>query len=202
MGEQIRTFVAIELDDAIRRALGEVQKRLKQDRAAQLVRWVAPESIHITLKFLGDVDAHALPALQNAIANACIGTPPFALSIAGLGAFPNTRRPNVVWVGTAGQLDMVAQLAKKIDDACATLGFAREERAFTVHLTLGRLKRDASTNGRAMVGPLIEHAQVGTLGELRVDRVCLMKSELRPSGSVYTRLAEIQLTVNGVTQTK
>src|SRR3972149_1423476 len=97
MAEQIRTFIAIELSDAVRRALGDLQLQLKGERAGRFVRWVAPENIHLTLKFLGAVDAGKLSALQPAIAEACAGIPPFALMLAGIGAFPNTRRPNVVW---------------------------------------------------------------------------------------------------------
>ena len=133
MSETLRTFIAIELDESIRRAIDDVQNQLKREHAAHLVRWVAPANIHVTLKFLGDVDADQMPALQNSITDACKSTPPFTLSIAGLGAFPNTRRPNNIWVGASGQIDVAAQLAQKIDDACVAFGFAREERPFTVH---------------------------------------------------------------------
>ncbi|MCI0477801.1 MAG: RNA 2',3'-cyclic phosphodiesterase [Anaerolineales bacterium] len=195
--ETIRTFIAIELTDALQRALADTQARFQRDHAARGVRWVAPENIHITLKFLGDVDAAQMPALQRAIADACAGFAPFTLTIGGAGAFPNTRRPNVVWLGARGQIEIAAQLAQKIDAACATLGFARDERPFTPHLTLGRVKRDASPNERQLIGALIEQTQIGDLGELRVERVSVMKSELKPGGSVYTRLADIQLTTDG-----
>ena len=193
MKEPIRTFIAIELDDALRRALGNVQAQLQRDRAARLVRWVQPASIHITLKFLGDVNADRLPALERAMADACAGTPPFSLALAGLGAFPNTRRPNVIWVGANGQVDVAAQLAQKIDAACVALGFAPEERPFAPHLTLGRVKRDASIPERQLIGAMIDATKVETLGELKIDHVSVMKSELRPSGSVYTCLDTINL---------
>ncbi len=193
MNESIRTFIAIELTPDIQRALTDVQERLKRDRAARLIRWVAPANIHITLKFLGDVKVDQLPVLQSSIAEACKGIPPFSLSIAGLGAFPNTRRPNNIWVGASGQIDVAARLARKIDDACATLGFEREDRPFTAHLTLGRVKKDVPTSERASIGALIDAAKIGTLGEFNVDYVSVMKSELRPGGSVYSPLAMIQL---------
>lgn len=196
MAETIRSFIAIELDDTIRRALGDVQEKLKAERAAKMVRWIAPESIHITLKFLGDVDADKLPALQNAIADASNGIPPFVLTLRGVGAFPNTRRPNIVWVGAEGQVEIATELEQKIEDACVFLGFAREDRPFTPHLTIGRVKRDASPSDRRFIGEMIERVQVGMLGELHVDHVSLMKSDLRPTGSVYTRLAAIQLQIN------
>ncbi|MCX7837840.1 MAG: RNA 2',3'-cyclic phosphodiesterase [Anaerolineae bacterium] len=191
--QPIRTFIAIELNDALHRALADVQARLKRDTVARAIRWVAPENIHITLKFLGDVDAARIPALERAIAQVCNDFAPFTLTIGGAGAFPNMRKPNVIWVGARGQVDVAARLAEHIDAACATFGFAREERAFTPHLTLGRVKRDASPSERQRIGALIEAARIGDVGELRVERVAVMKSDLTPEGSVYTRLAECVL---------
>lgn len=191
--QPIRTFIAIELNDALHHALADVQARLKRDAIARAIRWVAPENIHLTLKFLGDVDAAHIPALERAIARVCNEVAPFTLTISGAGAFPNTRKPNVIWVGARGQVEIAARLAEQIDAACATLGFAREERAFTPHLTLGRVKRDASPSERQRLGALIESARIGDVGELRVERVAVMKSDLTPAGSVYTRLAECAL---------
>lgn len=193
MNELIRTFIAIELNESIRRAIADVQNQLKRDRAARLIRWVAPANIHVTLKFLGDVKIGQMPALQNSIAEACKSVPPFSLSLAGLGAFPNPRRPNTIWVGVAGPIDVAARLAQKIEEACAALGFAREDRPFTAHLTLGRVKKDVPTSERASIGKMIDAAKIGALGELRVDYVSVMKSELRPGGSVYTRLEIVRL---------
>lgn len=197
MAESIRTFVAIELDQAYRRLLADVQTELKRERVSRIVRWVEPENIHLTLKFLGEVDSSKMPALERALRDVCVGTTPFTLKLSGAGAFPNSRRPNVIWVGLAGEVEQALALAKKIDDACAALDFPREERAFSPHLTLGRVKRDASPGDRQTLGALIEHVKVGEADVLRVERVNLMKSELRPSGSVYTRLAQVHLAQEG-----
>ncbi len=193
MAGLIRTFIAIELEEVQHRALRDVQTRLIRERAARDVRWVAPDNIHLTLKFLGDVESGSLPDLQHAVADACAGTATFTLTLTGAGAFPNTRRPNVIWVGVGGAVERAAELAQKIDEACAAVGFAREERPFSPHLTLGRVKRDARPSDRQFIGEMIVNAQIGNLGELPVERVSVMKSELHPGGSVYTRLAEIQL---------
>ncbi len=193
MAELIRTFIAIELDAAHHRALTALQARLKRDRAARGVRWVAPENIHLTLKFLGDLESSRLPDLQRAVADVCAGTAPFALRISGAGAFPNPQRPNVIWVGISGDLERAAMLAQEIDAACAALGFAREARAFSPHLTLGRVQRDAALGDRQKIGAMIANANVGELGALRVERIAVMKSELRPGGSVYTRLGDAGL---------
>jgi 2'-5' RNA ligase len=194
MAESIRTFIAIEFGDEHHRALTDLQARLKRESAtARAVRWVAPENIHLTLKFLGDVESGRMPDLQRAVVDACAGSAPFTLRIAGAGAFPSMQRPNVVWVGVSGEIERAALLAQKIDDVCAALGFARDARAFSPHLTLGRVKRDASSSDRRGIGEMIANAQVGNLGEVRVEHVGVMKSELHPGGSVYTQLATVEL---------
>jgi len=130
MAENIRIFIAIELEEAHHRALGNVQMRFQRDPAASSVRWVAPQNIHLTLKFLGDVDRGVLPALQSAVTEACIGIVPFTLSMKGVGAFPNTRRPNVLWVGLGGEVERAGLVAQRLDDACAAIGMPREEQPF------------------------------------------------------------------------
>jgi len=194
MSESIRTFIAIELDDTHHRALSDLQRRFKRECAERAVRWVTPENVHLTLKFLGEVDAGRMPALQHAVSDACAGIVPFTLAIAGAGAFPNTRHPNVIWVGVAGEIERAAVLAERIDERCVQLGFARDEHPFLPHLTLGRVKRDTSPADRRTIGEMIANAQVGTLGELRTQRISVMKSELRSGSRLYTRLAEIPLT--------
>ena len=193
MPESIRTFIAIELDEPIRRALENVQAQFARERNARMVRWTTPASIHITLKFLGDVEAARVPDLQRAIVEASQGIAPFTLTLRGVGAFPNPRRPNIVWVGAEGQIDLASTLANNIEMECERLGFAREERPFTPHLTIGRVKRDAAPNDRRAIGEMIERTRVEKIGELRVAQVCIMKSELRPGGSVYTRQSAIEL---------
>lgn len=193
MEEQIRTFIAVELADAERAALRRLQEQLEATPAARYVRWVAPDGIHLTLKFLGGVDVNRMPALQRAVQDACAGIPSHTLTLDGIGAFPNTRRPNVVWVGVGGDVERTQKLADQIDRACAALGFPRETRPFSAHLTLGRVKRDVRPSDQQFVGEMIAHAQVGELGRFRVERVSIMKSDLRPTGSVYTQLSAFEL---------
>ena len=197
MGDFVRTFVAVELAGPQRDRLAALQAQLKKDRLARTVRWVDAENIHLTLKFLGDVESTRLPEVQRALAAACRESPAFALSLADAGAFPNLRRPNVIWVGLSGDLALATALAKKIDDACAALGFAPEERPFSPHLTLGRVKREASPAERQGLGALIEGAKVAANEPMPVERVNLMKSELRPTGSLYTRLGQFELAGRG-----
>jgi 2'-5' RNA ligase len=196
MAEQIRTFIAIELEPPQRAALGAVQETLKRERAGRYVRWVAPESIHLTLKFLGGVDASRMTELQAALTEACRGIPTFTLRISGIGAFPNARRPRVVWVGLQGDTAIAAQLAERIEAAFDKLGFPKEERPFSPHLTIGRIKRDVSSSDQQFVGEMVTQAQVGELGEIKARQVSIMKSDLRPTGSIYTQLYAVQLIQN------
>ncbi len=194
MAETIRTFIAIELDEATQRALASVQAQLKRERGASAVRWVAPANIHITLKFLGDVVAAQLPAVQAAVTQACAQVTPFTLTLGGLGAFPSAQRANVIWVGAQGQIELAAQLAQRMDEACAALGFAREERPFTAHLTLGRVGREASPRDRQLISAMLAQAKVGEVGVVRVERLSVMQSRLQAGGSAYTRLSAVELT--------
>ncbi len=193
MAEQVRTFIAIELGEGEHRALGKLQEQLKGERAAKYVRWVAPDNIHLTLKFLGGVEGGMIPAVERALVDACSGITPFHLTLGGLGAFPNTRRPNVIWVGIGGDVEKTTRLAEQIDGACQSLGFAREARPFSPHLTLGRVKRDSRPADQQYVGEMIAKTKVGQLSEFDVTTVTLMKSDLRPTGSVYTQLFVVDL---------
>lgn len=201
----IRTFVAIELDPTLRSALGQLQSRLKQVIPNRLpsgarIQWVRPDSIHLTLKFLGDTDETRLGDIERALAHAAASRARFSLEVSVLGVFPDLRAPRVLWVGLSGRQDQgqthapdpLARLAGDIDQAMATLGFPLEKRPFSPHLTLARIKEHAREVGRALAGSgVMEHPQ--SLGTLSVQAIALIKSELKPSGAVYTRLCEVAL---------
>ncbi len=191
--QQIRTFIAIELDDEIRSALADLQEQLKADVPRDTVRWVKPEGIHLTLKFLGNVPASKIEEVQQALTRICAEFPPFSFSIGGLGCFPNPRRPRVVWVGVQEEEGILKRLQKVIEDGMAELGFPREGREFHAHLTLGRTQRRASSSDVRRLGQLVAQTEVGELGQMQVRGVSLMKSDLKPTGAVYTRLAEARL---------
>lgn len=189
----IRAFIAIELDDQLRLALGHLQRQLKNEPGAHSVRWVAPQNIHLTLKFLGNVDEKRVPEISGALTRSAHNVPPFLLVARGLGCFPNIRRPNNIWVGLTGALDLASQLTRHIEDECAVVGLPRDERGFTPHLTLGRLRRDVSPGDRAAVGELVKHAPQTDLGEIHVHAVHLIQSDLHPGGPSYTTRATLPL---------
>lgn len=192
--QQLRCFVAIELEDTIRQAIHRTQALLKRDPAGTYGRWVRPESIHLTLKFLGDVPADRIDPIAAAIQVATTGIAPFTLAYEGLGCFPNTRFPRVIWMGVEDPSGALLRLQEAVEANLSGLGYPRERRAFHPHLTLARAKRVAKEEG-ASLGKLVERTQVGQLGEMLVREITLMRSELGPSGAVYTQLAVAPLSV-------
>ena len=203
--EKIRTFIAIELDESIKDSLTELQERLKGKAPRDSVRWVRSGGIHLTLKFLGDVPADQIGEITKALQKSSQGFAPFYLSCGELGCFPNLKRPRVVWVGIQEESESarggfgirrtgtLAQLQKAIEENVAPLGYPTEKRKFSPHLTIGRVQRRVSSGDRRQLGELVGASQIGTLGQMEVRSVNLMRSDLRPGGAVYTRLAEVEL---------
>jgi 2'-5' RNA ligase len=185
--ETVRSFVAIELPAPILARLGALQARLREDVPPGLVRWVRPEGIHLTLKFLGDVPVAQIEALAGALQEACAPHDGFAFRIAGLGCFPNPRRPRVIWVGVEEPGGVLAQLQRDVERALNPLGYPPEGRAYSPHLTLGRVKGRGREALEAL-GAYVSRSAV-TVGQVQAFAVHLMRSDLRPSGAVYTELA-------------
>nr|MBC7245472.1 RNA 2',3'-cyclic phosphodiesterase [Chloroflexota bacterium] len=191
--EQIRTFVAIELDDALKNALRQVQEELKRAPVSRIGRWVSPDGIHLTLKFLGNVSTERLPEIIQAMERGCRSTAPFTIALSQPGFFPNTRRLRVVWVGLTGDMDALQRLQRALESELNALGFPPEKRGFQPHLTLARIRDYARPNEREEMAKRIVATQVETSISMLVREVHLMRSDLRPTGAVYTRLATVPL---------
>lgn len=186
---KLRSFIAVELPDQIKTALASVQQDLKAQAPPRAVRWTRPESIHLTLQFLGDVAAEQVEPIAAALQRVCADQSPFSFQLRGLGVFPNPRRPRVVWLGVVEPSGTLRTLQQGVARALEPLGFKPEERAFTPHLTLGRAAQHASRGELAQLGELITRSQIVTVGQVLVEHITLMKSDLRPDGAVYTPLA-------------
>jgi len=191
--ETIRTFIAIELDTEILSALGDLQGRLRKAPWARLGRWVGLESIHLTLKFLGEVHPGRVPELLQALQQACAGVAPFEIAVTGLGCFPNHQRPRVIWVGVEDPSGDLKRLQLAVERELSRLGFQPEGRGFSPHLTLARIRDQASSRERAELGAWVGRQAVGRLGTMRVRGVHLIRSVLQPAGPVYTRLGTAPL---------
>jgi 2'-5' RNA ligase len=194
--EEIRTFVAIELDKALQVALRQIQAPLKRSKVSHAARWVSPGSIHLTLKFLGNVPVSRVDAIRQAIVRGCEGFSPFAVSLAHLGCFPNPRRPRVIWVGIGGDVDTLTQLQQSVDSELNRIGFKPEKRGFTPHLTLARIRNKARRHERVELARLVTDAQTVPTASMIAREVCFIRSDLRPTGAVYTRLAAVPLVMD------
>jgi len=190
--EQMRCFVAIELEEAIHQEIRRTQTLLKSNPSGRHGRWVRPEGIHLTLKFLGDVPADQIDTIAQAIRDATAGVAPFRVSYGGLGCFPNTRFPRVIWIGVEDPEGTLLRLQKAVETHLSALGYPPERRAFHPHLTLARTRR-VSKGEQVALGKLVERTQVDRLGDMLVREISLMRSELRSSGAVYTQLAAAPL---------
>jgi 2'-5' RNA ligase len=189
----LRTFIAIELDEELQANLKRVQDLLRDQLPPRDIRWVRPDGIHLTLKFLGDIPASRLDEIKIALARAAAEVGPFTFTVAGVGCFPNSRQPRVVWVGLHEPTGALARLRDAVEAYVAPLGFPTERRPFSPHLTLGRVQRHASRSEVREIGQVVASREIGVLDEMTVTAVCHIKSDLRPSGAVYTTLFEAKL---------
>jgi 2'-5' RNA ligase len=189
----IRAFIAIELDNTVKAELEKIQRRLRAEPISGLVRWVAPASIHLTLKFLGDMEDERVPHVMAAMRTGCNGIAPFEMAVRGAGCFPNFQRPNVIWASLVGQAQPATLLAQRIENECARLGFDPDDRPFSPHLTLGRVNREADPSQRLQVGEMVRRLDINLKSIIHADTVYLIRSELKPEGSVYTPLGSVKL---------
>ncbi len=187
MPDVLRTFIAIDLSANIQTKLEQVVRQLQELQRSLPLRWVTVDNIHLTLKFLGDVPVANLDPLKQIIKNEAGKVPGFEIIVQGLGAFPSVKKPRVVVVKVKapGELQV---LQSGIEVEAARLGIPREERPFSPHLTIGRVSRSASNSDVQQIGQVVELADVGMIGTMRVQAVHLIRSDLRPNGPVYTHL--------------
>lgn len=196
----IRTFIAVELPAALRDRIADLQEQVKREVTRELrrrasdarIQWVRTESMHVTVKFLGDVTEDSVHDIEHALARIARGHAAFSVEVGGLGVFPGPRAPRILWLGLGGEVDRLTALAQALDEALAELGYPRERKPFHPHLTLARIKDRGREVGDAL-GRTGLLAQPAVLGCLEVAALSLMKSDLRPAGAVYTRLAEVKL---------
>ena len=184
----MRLFIAIELPDAIKRAIAQVQARLREGGAS--ANWTRPEGIHLTLKFLGEVAEEKVPLIMQALTVAARGTGSLNLAVAGAGGFPNERVPRVLWLGLTGDVDRLTGMQDAVETAMAGLGFEREKRVFSPHLTLARVKFPKPRDNWQQ---RIENIADADLGEFEVGQVNLMESELKREGAVYRSIGNVKL---------
>jgi 2'-5' RNA ligase len=188
----IRAFIAIELTAEIQNRLDEVTTAFKKQLNGVPVRWVPAGNIHLTLKFLGDVSVANVKILTDILKTEVAGHRPFEVSVGGAGAFPNNRRPRVIWVGVEAPSELT-MVQNGVEAAMERLGYAREDRPFSPHLTVGRISRNANSDDTRLISKVLETCRVGFLGAACVQEICLFRSDLQPTGAVYTRIFDAVL---------
>ena len=184
----MRLFLAIDIPEALGTRIHADTETLR--RSCPEVAWVRPELLHFTVKFLGEVAAARSGSLQDAVGRVVWGHEKFTVRVGGTGAFPNFRRPRVVWIGVKDDRQLAA-LAGSVEDACVSLGFSPDARAFNAHVTLGRVKRPLDAAALQSLEREVRRAH--NEYSLDVRSVDLVKSEPRPGGSHYTTMASLPL---------
>ena len=183
----IRAFIAIELSSEIHHRLDQVSKQLKDQLVNMPIRWVPGQNIHLTLKFLGDVSIANLDMLTKILDSTVSAHHAFEISAGGLGAFPKIHQPRVIWIGLEVPPELIA-IQHSLELETARVGYPREERPFSPHLTLGRVSRNVSVVETQAIARALEATKVGFLGVTRVMAINLFRSDLNPDGAVYTRI--------------
>ncbi len=186
--EKIRSFIALPCTDEIREKLKYLQWEAKD--AGLDAKWVAPQNIHCTIKFLGSVAMKGLKKVENIVSEICAGADNFSLTVSGLGVFPTTSRARVMWAGSADGAAALNELQRQIDDETKKIGFHGDERGFTPHFTLGRFKKIPDS---AVLKEFINKHEKDIYGHMKIEKLLLVKSELFPEGPKYTVLAEFPL---------
>ena len=199
----IRTFLAVELGDDLRNRITLVQQDLRQRLGCESstdirITWVQPSSIHLTMKFLGDTDEHLIEPLREAVERAMTGHGTVHMPIERLGVFPRLQQPRVLWIGPSEQWEQgddarrLTALHRAVEDGCRSFGFAPEGRPLSPHLTLARVKEGERHVGQALTKSGVMDRPI-SLGLLAVESLVLVKSELRPTGSVYAKVWEVRI---------
>jgi 2'-5' RNA ligase len=183
----MRTFIAIEIPEEVKAAIAAIQDDLRQARAE--VSWTKPENIHLTLKFLGEIDESLIEPIESACVETAKEFSAFSLSVNGVGAFPNAHHPRVLWAGLADEVEELKRMQAALDERLVAAGFAREARAFSPHLTFGRVK--SSKNNRSLISRLNVYQL--PIYSFIAREIILMRSQLHPAGARYTPLKKAQL---------
>jgi len=187
----MRTFIAIEISDEMKEALHQIESHLKYSGAD--VKWVKPENIHLTLKFLGEVNEQKLVEIKALLDSIAGDIKPFEITIKEIGAFPKIEYPRVIWVRLDKGAGGSKELAEKIDSALLKIGFEKESRPFAAHLTIGRVRSPKNKDKLKEKVASFDASQLSAVKPHAISSVVLFHSTLTPQGSIYTKLHEAKL---------
>lgn len=186
LSKTIRCFIAIELPVEIKDELTRIIKILREN-IPEGIRWIPADNIHLTLKFLGDVKVDHIDLIKNAITKSVFSMLPFNISLTKVGAFPNITRPHVIWLGLDAPGDLV-ELVAKINSHTDEIGYPSETRPFSPHLTLGRISKMINSNQNQQIGAFLKNNELKISKTSILTNIILYRSELTPTGAIYSRL--------------
>jgi len=186
-----RSFIAVELSAEIAAGVRRIQEGMRERAAG--VSWVRPEGIHLTLKFLGEVDPDRIEGIVNKAEECVTGIKPFAIGIRGCGGFPHAKNARVIWIGVDDTSGELKELQARVEKGMEEMGFTKEDRGYTPHLTIGRLRSGKGSTG---VAQALEDMKESDLGTMEVREICLFRSHLKPTGAEYTKLKVIPLGIS------
>ncbi|MEW6109799.1 MAG: RNA 2',3'-cyclic phosphodiesterase [Nitrospirota bacterium] len=181
----IRCFICIEFPESVKQSIGDVIDILRKSGAD--IRWVSPENIHLTLKFLGQTDESLITPIKDSLHKKVLPYGSFYIKISGVGYFPDSKRPRVIWAGVE-ESELLKKLSRDIEEEMLKFGYENEKKAFSPHLTIGRVR---SQKRIAEVLKRLDEFSKSDFGNIEINNIILMKSELKPAGAQYYRLAEI-----------
>ena len=187
----LRAFIAVEIPLEIRQEIQRATSNLRRD-AGSLVRWVAMENMHLTLKFLGNIPSANVEALTQMIHAETDSFNCFDIHLTSIGSFPSPKRPRVIYIGIQAPAALEA-FQRQLESATRRLGYTAEERAFAPHLTIGRVRQNIPVDDQQRIRSALEESTIDSLGTARVNSVHLYKSDLKPTGPLYTKLFSAHL---------
>lgn len=192
LGGYVRAFIAIDVPPAARQIMAGAIRELA-DQVPGSVRWVDPQGIHVTLKFLGDIPTQDAGDILAALKSPVQQVPAFSLHLTGLGMFPNARRPRILWAGADGQLDSLANLQQCVEGVLSEMNYATERQAFSPHLTLGRVRDRISPGARRRITQAMSSASFENSDPWLVEEVHLFRTTFTPQGSIYSSMGAVPL---------
>lgn len=193
MAQTLRLFIAIELPKTVHNSIRSALLALQKASPRNAIRWVPPENLHLTLKFLGDTPQHDLLRVQGHLRQALEGFTSFDIEVSGAGSFPDGRKPRIIWLGLKDTTGQLASLQDKVEAAMLSIGYTAEARPFKAHLTVGRVRQGLSVDTLQRIGQGIKQAEIDYLALWSCQAVQLMQSELKADGAIYSCLTQIDL---------
>ena len=188
----MRTFIAIDFSPEIIRKITEIINYFRSQTPDKAIKWVAPENLHLTVKFLGEVPDNKIEDIKEFIKKSLADKHTFQIEVKGLGMYPNATKPRVIWLGIKGS-EPIVEIYKILDSELQKANVQPDKRGFSPHLTIARIRRNTDSKVVQEIGKTLSKFKVDSLGSCIIDHIVLYKSVLTPKGPIYTSLLSTPL---------